>query len=317
MKYIEDMQNVLDFIEVHLEEELNINKLSEMALLSKFYFQRLFDKLVGVSVMEYVRLRRVARAAEEIKKDVRISDVAFKYGFNSCETFIRSFKSVYDLTPTEYQKSGIPLAHFYKPDLSIKYRMVDMGVPVIASGVMLEIGSRQLEKEIKMAGVLQKCRMQPAGQDNPGMAWSKLFSSKSDIKCQSLPHVEFGISLPNDEPGTFNYLAAVQVDEFRNSEQEFYRFILPAGLYIVCTFQAEDFYKLTNEALDKAFQYLLQTWLPNNIRYEMSGMYAVELYDHRSLKDHPLPEQKLPSNDGLPEIPPEMDIMALVREKKA
>lgn len=316
MKYIEDIQNIIDFIENHLGDELNIDKLSEMALLSKFYFQRLFYKLIGVSVMEYVRLRRVARAAEDIKRDIKISDIAFKYGFNSCETFIRSFKSVYDLTPTEYQKSDIPLAHFYKPDLSIKYKMVDMGVPVIASGVMLEIGSRCLDKEIKMAGVLQKCWRQPAGQDNPGMAWSKIFSVKNNIKCQSLPHVEFGVSLPNDEPGTFNYLAAVQVDEFCNSENDFYRFTLPAGLYIVCTFQAEDFYKMTNEALDKAFQYLFETWLPNSSRFEMNGMFAAELYDHRSLKDHPLPDQKV-LDDTLLEDPPEMDIMVYVREKKA
>lgn len=59
--------------------------------------------------------------------------------------------------------------------------------------------------------------------------------------------------------------------------------------YTLCTFQKEDFYKLTSEALDKAVQYLFQTWLPNNSRFETNGIFAAELYDHRSLKDHPLP----------------------------
>ncbi|MCT4686270.1 helix-turn-helix transcriptional regulator [Vallitalea sp.] len=89
-----EMKGVIDYIEVHLDEDMCVDMLAEMGMLSKFYFQRLFYKLVGVTVMEYVRLRRVARASEDIKDGRKITDIAFENGFNSSETFTRAFKSV-------------------------------------------------------------------------------------------------------------------------------------------------------------------------------------------------------------------------------
>lgn len=315
MKCYDDMQKVIDYIEEHIDEELSIDRLSEMAMLSKFYFQRLFLKLVGVNVMKYVRLRRVARASEDIKVGEKITDIAFKYGFNNLETFIRAFKSVYDLTPTEYQNSDILLAHFYKPDLSIKYRVVDMGVPFIASGVMLELNEKYVENDIKLVGAAKKCTWEPAGQDNPGMAWTKLFSLKESIKNQSLPSVNCGISFPSEDGNGFNYLAAVQVDEFDNISSDLFQYTVPSGQYIVCTFSAESFSDLTTEALDKAFSYLLHTWLPNS-SYEMTSTFALEYYDYRSLKDHPLTTEVLKAPEDIIENPPEMDIMVLVRKKQ-
>lgn len=315
MNCYDNMQKVIDYIEEHIDEELSIDMLAEMAMLSKFYFQRLFFKLVGINAMKYVRLRRVARASEDIKTGEKITDIAFKYGFKSLETFIRAFKSIYNLTPTEYQKSDILLAHFYKPDLSIKYHLVDMGVPFIASGIMLEMNVKHIERDMNLVGVLEKCIWEPAGQDNPGMAWTKLFSLKESIKKQSSPSVNCGISFPSEDGDGFNYLAAVQVDEFDDINSESFKYTVPSGLYIVCTFSAESFFDLTNEALDKAFSYLLHTWLPNSC-YEMTSTFALEYYDCRSLKDHPLKTEVMTASEDIIENPPEMDIMVLVRKKQ-
>lgn len=316
MDYYENMQQIVDYIENHLDEDFSIDKLSEMAMLSKFYFQRLFYKLVGVTVMEYVKLRRVAKASEDIKGGEKITDIAFRYGFNSLETFIRSFKSTYQLTPTQYKKSNIPLAHFYKPDLSLKYRVVDMGIPLIASGIILEINTKEVSEEIKLAGVLQECTMEPAGQDNPGVAWDKFHSIKKSIPNKSESCVDCGISLPSEVKGKFNYLAAAQVDSFDSKENELYNYVVTEGLYVVCTFSAENFHNLTNSALDKAFAYFFHTWLPNS-EYEMISNFALEYYDYRCLKDHPLPDQVQVAPDDIIKNPPEMDIMVLVKKKKS
>ena len=308
-----DMQNIIEYIEKHLHTELNIDKLSEKAMLSKFYFQRLFYKLVGVTVMEYVKLRRVAKAAENIKNGEKITDVAFNYGFNSLETFIRAFKSIYEMTPTQYRKSNIPLAHFYKPDLSLKYRIADIAVPLIAAGIVLEMSIKEITEEIKIAGVIQECSMAPAGQDNPAVAWDRFFTIKKNIS-NIRPGVQFGISFPSKNKGKFNYLAAAQVEEFTESHHNLYQYTIPAGLYAVCTFSAENFHNLTNDALDKAFNYFLQTWLPNS-DYQMISNFAAEYYDYRCLKDHPIPQQVLTAPNEIIKNPPEMDIIALVKKK--
>ena len=56
----EQIQETIDFIEDHLTEEIEIEKLAGMAALSPFYFQRLFSRLVKKPVAEYIRLRRMA-----------------------------------------------------------------------------------------------------------------------------------------------------------------------------------------------------------------------------------------------------------------
>ena len=309
-----EMQNLIDYIEENLNKELNIDKLSEKAMLSKFYFQRLFYKLVGVTVMEYVKLRRVAKAAKKIKQGQRITDIAFDYGYNSLETFIRAFKSVYEMTPTEYRKSDIPLAHFYKPDLSLKYHIADLEVPLVSSGVVLEISIREITEDIKIAGVMKECSMGPASQDNPALAWDKFFEIKKNINNRSETGVECGISLPSKNKGKYNYIAAAQVDEFNTSHNDLSQYTIPAGLYAVCTFSAESFHSLTNDALDKAFAYFLQTWLPNS-DYQMIGNFAAELYDYRCLKDHPVPKQIQTAPEEIIKNPPEMELIALVKKK--
>ncbi len=203
MDYIKELDQLLDYIEIHLGDDLNIDQLSKMAMLSKFYFQRLFYKLIGVNVMQYVRLRRLARAASDIQQGDKITDVAFCYGFNSHESFTRAFKAVYDITPSEYRKHNVPLSHFYKPDLMLKYRIADFGVPIVASGIILEMRSRKLTSPMHLAGVMKTCAMVPAGQDNPGIAWGELHKIKNTIKHRSIPPVECGLSLCGETEGTF------------------------------------------------------------------------------------------------------------------
>ena len=308
MDTIDIMDKLLTTIEDHLEADLNIDKLAKEAMLSKFYFQRLFYKLVGVNVMQYVRLRRLARAADDLKEGDKVTDVAFRYGFNSHEVFTRAFKAVYDITPSAYSHAPIPLAHFYRPDLKLKYRMADFGVPIVASGIVLEMHLEQMAEPMHLAGVIKTCRMVPAGQDNPGMAWDAFHAKKETISGKSTPSVECGISMGGEEEGTFRYLAAAKVEAITEAHKGLDTFTIPAGDYVVCTFSAEDFFQMTNSALDAAIGYLMQTWLPNS-DYTMNAQYMVERYDDRCIHDNP-------ANNGGYEVvsdrAPEMDIMVKV-----
>jgi AraC family transcriptional regulator len=63
--------------------------------------------------MEYVKFRRLARIADELKinKQDNIIDICMKYGFENHETFSRSFKDAYGMTPTEYRNNPVILSH--------------------------------------------------------------------------------------------------------------------------------------------------------------------------------------------------------------
>ncbi|MDS9470868.1 helix-turn-helix transcriptional regulator [Sporosarcina pasteurii] len=105
-KYHENaIQRSLNFIEQHLTDELQINLLAEHVGYSRFHFQRIFQKIIGKSIAEYIRERRMTQSARElITTDQRVIDIAITYQFNSQESFTRAFKKVYDMTPGDYRK---------------------------------------------------------------------------------------------------------------------------------------------------------------------------------------------------------------------
>ena len=113
----EAIQKALDWLEDNLSETIDSQRLRDRAGLSEFYFQKLFARLVGKTVFEYVKLRRLEKAADMLRESrLRVADVAFEMGFENHETFTRAFKEKYGMTPKEYQRDARPLNHFYKPE---------------------------------------------------------------------------------------------------------------------------------------------------------------------------------------------------------
>ncbi|MEK5416624.1 MULTISPECIES: helix-turn-helix domain-containing protein [Paenibacillus] len=98
------IHNSIEFIENHLEEELNLDRIAKEAGFSKYHFHRLFQKYVGKSLAEYIRSRRLSSAAQLLLySEERILDIALLYGFDSQEAFTRAFKGLYALPPAQYR----------------------------------------------------------------------------------------------------------------------------------------------------------------------------------------------------------------------
>lgn len=261
----ESIQSTLKWIEDNLSERSEIETLAEIAHLSPFYYQRLFSRLVGKPVMEYVRLRRLAKAADQLAKfPGKIVDAAFDVGFENHETFSRAFKEAYKLTPEEYRKAPRPLSHFLMPELSLMYQLIDENVPLITEGIVLEVRRTRLDKPRYFTGLsVQNPMNDTPGIDFLGELWNRIHERKQEIDHLQPNGNELGMSTPGTEEGCFSYFAGA---ETIGPEQQlgYEQMVLPSGDYAACTVEAESFYLLTTNALNKARDYMLGVWLPNH-----------------------------------------------------
>ena len=104
-EYVAKFMEVCNYITDHLDEEINTDKLAEIAGFSKFDFSRLFKEFTGYSSHEYLIQRRL-EAAEQLlaNPDLSITDVAMQSGFNSLSTFTRVFKAEKGMTPSAFRE---------------------------------------------------------------------------------------------------------------------------------------------------------------------------------------------------------------------
>jgi len=101
-EYLLRLNRVIDYIQNHYAEELNLAKLAEVACFSRYHFHRVFRALVGETVNEFVRRVRLERSIHKLILDKykSITEIALEGGFSSSQNFARCFKAYYGSTPS-------------------------------------------------------------------------------------------------------------------------------------------------------------------------------------------------------------------------
>ncbi len=104
------IQNTAEYIEKNIKQELSLEKISEEAELSKFYLNRIFSAITGQTLMAYVNSRKLVSSLNELLyTDMRIIDIACEYGFSFENSFIRSFKREFGITPDRFRRTKCEL----------------------------------------------------------------------------------------------------------------------------------------------------------------------------------------------------------------
>jgi len=115
MELLERMNTAIEYVENHITEELDLPKLAQLTCCSTYNFQRMFSMITGITITEYVRRRRLTLAGLELQQgDVKVLDVALKYGYDSPVSFGRAFSALHGIKPSEAKKSNISLKAFPK-----------------------------------------------------------------------------------------------------------------------------------------------------------------------------------------------------------
>ncbi len=134
MEWSERMNAAIAYIEDNLAGEIDVSEAAKLACCSTFHFQRMFMVIIGVTPSEYARRRRLTLAAREITSgDVKVIDMAVKYGYDSPDAFARAFRNVHGITPQAARAPGVKLTAYPRISFNIElkggndmdYRIID------------------------------------------------------------------------------------------------------------------------------------------------------------------------------------------------
>ncbi|MDL2249198.1 AraC family transcriptional regulator [Lachnospiraceae bacterium OttesenSCG-928-J05] len=124
MDWIEKMNGAITYIEEHLTDRLCTEDIAKIADCSAYHFQRMFAYMTGIPLSEYIRRRRMSLAVADLKSDnMKIIEVALKYGYHSPTAFNRAFQSVHGIAPSLVKLEGVSVKS-YSP---ISFQMVIKG----------------------------------------------------------------------------------------------------------------------------------------------------------------------------------------------
>ena len=111
MDWITGIQNAVDYIEEHLTEEIDYDIVAKQSFSSTYHFQRIFSILCGFTVGEYIRNRRLTLAGSELATtDIKVIDVAMKYGYESPDSFAKAFQKFHGVTPSSARMNPLLLS---------------------------------------------------------------------------------------------------------------------------------------------------------------------------------------------------------------
>jgi AraC family transcriptional regulator len=129
---LNELNNVIDYIEDHLTGDLSLEIISKYAGVSDYHFRKIFFYLSGLTLSEYIKNRKLSEANKDLLHGEKVTDVALKYGYQSMDGFTRAFKKWSGFLPSDVIKKGIsksfPKLFFVitvKGGISMEFRIED------------------------------------------------------------------------------------------------------------------------------------------------------------------------------------------------
>ncbi len=253
--WIEGIQDSIDYIEKNLPEELSIEDIARKAVLSPFYYQRIFGALCGMTVGEYIRARRMTMAAQELScSDRKVIDIAMKYGYDSPDSFTKAFQRFHGITPAQAREPGAKLRSFAPLHIKI----------TLEGGNMLDY--RIVEKApFTIVGIRKRFDTETGYSEIPKF-WDEW---KSDMKGLS---GMFGICTDMDGKN-FDYWIADLYVPWKDIPEGCEIYQIPGGLWALFTCKGP-----LPDSLQRVNTQIWSEWLPSLQGYTFAGNYSLEVY---------------------------------------
>lgn len=274
MNNLQLIEQVLYYIDEHISEPITFEHLAETFGYSAFHFHRIFSTVTEQTITDYMKKRRLTLAHMQLcKTEQTVTEIALANGFNSIQSFNRTFKETFGMTPLEARKRKPKITYRNVETILIGYTKK---VPI--EGVFTMEPYFVEREEFLLVGYRKHTR---DGFGVIGEAWNELKENVRKVKRKN-PNVMYGFEDYSEafcaEPLQFYYMAAVEAEPGTEIPKGMVTKKVPKALYAVFAVNGRN----ANGEIGKVFGYIYNVWLPRSAYCLDENLLAdFEYYDER------------------------------------
>ena len=262
MEWVERLNQSIVYIEEHLTSEIDLERLGQIACCSAYHYQRMFTYMAGVSLAGYIRRRKMSLAAVDLQdQDVKIIDIAEKYGYSSPTAFNRAFQSIHGIAPSAVKSGGVSVRSFPPITFTIAVKGGEkMEYRIETKDAFRIIGiSAPLHKEVEQNFMVVPQMWEKAAVDGTIQRLAGMMEGP--------PMGLLGVSACNDDE-QWRYFIAVSSTK---DSSGFEGYTVPASTWAVFPGAG------TNRSIQELEQRIITEWLPTS-GYEYADAPDIEVY---------------------------------------
>ena len=264
MNMLERMNATIEYIEGHLLEELHMPTIAKVAGTSESEIQKTFYALTGISIVEYIRRRRLSLAGFELlKKERSVLEIALEYGYTSPDSFTRAFRQMHGTTPSAVRKGGCLLKSYGKITFVLTIKGVNaMNYKILRKDAIRIIGFKKwfsTENDNQLTEI-------------PKM-WDSVTEEMKE-RITALSNNDGVIGLCADMyDGGFDYWIGCMSD--KECPEDLEEITIPPSSWAV--FEVIDSMRPLPNAIQDIWKRIYSEWLPNSA-YEHAMLPEIEYY---------------------------------------
>ncbi|EDP23246.1 AraC family transcriptional regulator [Parvimonas micra] len=259
MSIVKSFNSTIDYIETVLEDEIDEKKITHLSGYSYAMFSRLFSILTETTLSEYLRGRKLTEAAIALRDtDEKVIDIAFRFGYESSDSFGTAFKNFHGFTPSEV-RNGKPFKLISRIQLALTVK-----------------GGRSMNVTIQKKGSFTVAGFNEENINSSlcPKVWNKLYEKYSQEELASLGDGEsVGICHDVESPNVINYMAGYIVTDVDKAKSR--------GLDILEVEEAEyaivELKGVVPECIHNGWKYVMEVFFPEH-GYVHSGTPDFEYY---------------------------------------
>ena len=267
MEWLDKLNKSIEYIEDNLDGEINYEEAAKLACCSCYHYQRMFSYIAGVTLSEYIRNRKMTKAAIDLQNGEKVMDVSLKYGYESPTSFNRAFKKVHEVSPSMAQKKGT----FLKSYSPISFKLTIKGVEEMKYRIEKKEAFRVVGVQRELTNDFEENSIKVPQLWKESLENGKLseIMALMDENNAGAPGV-LGLNACNGEEKDWKYYIAVSTD--KPISKGMYEYTVPASTWAIFKGQGN-----MPQAIQDVEKRVLTEWLPTS-GYEFDQCINIEVY---------------------------------------